>query len=436
MLHSVTMSNIESTMTPLGTGSSRILKTRMIQNFHLVWLDESIDEVNDADCRHSIALFRQVVNTVNTFIDADECIDFITDFNQEKAIVIMSDGFSEHVISIIHGISQVIAIFLFRRHTTPQEKWTEQWPKLQGVYTDITLTYEALKKIAHDCEQNSISINFVQPTAAVPSNQSLDTLDCSFMYTQLLKEILLTIDFEPQHFSDFLSYYREQVADNPVELKIVEELRQEYYDHPPIWWYTNNIFLYSMLNRALRLMEINPIIKMGFFVRDLHKYIIKLHSEQYGEQHDSNSFIVYRGQGLSQTDFGQLKRTQGGLLAFNNFLSTSLDQDVSHCFAESNLSNPDCVGVLFAITIDPSVPSSPFANAKNISSYEVEQEILFSMHSVFRIGQMKQIEKNVRLWQVDLTLTANNDPQLHDVTETMRKEIQELTGWTDSVNYW
>ena len=80
-----------------------------------------------------------------------------------------------------------------------------------------------------------------------------------------------------------------------------------------------------MLNRALREMEANLIVNMGFFVRDLHEHIAKLHSEQYGAHHRSNSLIVYRGQGLSQIDFNQLRTNNGGLLAFNNFLSTSLN---------------------------------------------------------------------------------------------------------------
>jgi hypothetical protein len=84
-----------------------------------------------------------------------------------------------------------------------------------------------------------------------------------------------------------------------------------------------------MLNRALRLMEVDLIIKMRFFVRDLHNHIAAPYAEQYGGHHHSDSFTVYRGQGLSQTDFDQLKQTQGGLLAFNNFLSTSQKRDVS-----------------------------------------------------------------------------------------------------------
>ena len=61
-----------------------------------------------------------------------------------------------------------------------------------------------------------------------------------------------------------------------------------------------------MLNRALRLMDVDIIVKMGFFVCALHQQITSLHAEQYGSQHPSNLFTVYRGQGLSQVDFDQL----------------------------------------------------------------------------------------------------------------------------------
>jgi hypothetical protein len=142
-------------------------------------------------------------------------------------------------------------------------------------------------------------------------------------------------------------------------------------------------------------MEVDRIIKMGFFLRDLHNHIDALHSEQYREEQHLHSFTVYRGQGLSQTDFDELLKTKGGLLSFNNFLSTSHDRAVSFAFAESSQDNPNLIGVLFEITINPSISSSPFANVENVGYYPGEAEILFSMHSVFRIGQAKQSMKMI-----------------------------------------
>jgi tetratricopeptide (TPR) repeat protein len=298
-----------------------------------------------------------------------------------------------------------------------------------GVYTDINPICEVLKQAAQDCDQNAVSISFAKKTDEA-TNSNADTLDSSFMYTQILKEILLTIDFDQTHIKEFATYCREQFDGNYAELKNVNMIEKDYRRHQPIWWYTYDCFLYSMLNRALRTMEADLITTMGFFVRDLHEHIATLHSEQYGGQSHSHSFIVYRGQGLSQADFNQLQSTQGGLLAFNNFLSTSQDRKVSFKFAQRTINTSDKVGILFVMTIDPSISATPFANVKKASCYKREEEILFSMHSVFRIGQVKQIEKNSnRLWQVELTLTSDHDPQLQELTKSMQEDIEGPTGW-------
>ncbi|CAF4415464.1 unnamed protein product, partial [Adineta steineri] len=77
-----------------------------------------------------------------------------------------------------------------------------------------------------------------------------------------------------------------------------------------------------MLNQALRLMDVDMIIRMGFFITDLHRDIQRLHSEQFDGEQSDKTFTVYRGQGLSKEDFTKMTKTEGGLLSFNNFLST------------------------------------------------------------------------------------------------------------------
>ncbi len=88
----------------------------------------------------------------------------------------------------------------------------------------------------------------------------------------------------------------------------------------------------------------------------------------------------------------------------------------------------DMIGVLFTMTIDPSVSSAPFASIKEVSYYETE-EILFSMHTVFRIDEITKISNNSSLYQVDLELTADDDRELRTLTESIRKEVVDETGW-------
>ncbi|CAF4420467.1 unnamed protein product, partial [Adineta steineri] len=154
------------------------------------------------------------------------------------------------------------------------------------------------------------------------------------MYTHILKEILLTINFDDKYINEFITYCREVFSDDENELKNVNQLQTTYKNHIPIWWYTWDAFLYRMLNRALSSMDIDMIVRMGFFINDLNCDIQRLHSEQFGGHQLGKKFIVYRGQGLSKEDFTKITKTEGGLLSFNNFLSTSKNRDVSLNFAQ------------------------------------------------------------------------------------------------------
>ncbi|CAF5142659.1 unnamed protein product, partial [Rotaria sp. Silwood1] len=78
------------------------------------------------------------------------------------------------------------------------------------------------------------------------------------------------------------------------------------------------------------------------------------------------------------------------------------------------------VGILFQITIDPAVSSTPFASIRDESYFKKEDEILFSMHTVFRIGEVRKIDNNRALYQVDLKLTSDDDPQLRELTDYIR----------------
>jgi len=229
------------------------------------------------------------------------------------------------------------------------------------VFTEIWPICEALKQAAQQCEQNAISISFMG-TSSDLSKKNLDQLSPTFMYTQTLKEILLSIEFNEEHIKEFIDYCRGVFAENESELKNVDGVQKRYHNKTPISWYMCKCFLYPMLNSALRLMDVNVIIKMGFFISNLHCHIEQLHSKQFGDRPSGNSFTVYRGQGMSKTDFNQMTKTKGGLMSFNNFLLTSRDRNASVDFACGALPNSDMVGILFVMTIDPAKSTTPLAS--------------------------------------------------------------------------
>ncbi|CAF4937394.1 unnamed protein product, partial [Rotaria sp. Silwood1] len=135
---------------------------------------------------------------------------------------------------------------------------------------------------------------------------------------------------------------------------------------------------------------------------------------------------------LLSKDFEQLRNTEGGLLLFDNFLSTSIKREIEEGFIESALPKyKDNVGVLFIMTIDPnnvSTSTIPFAPIQKYSVFQEEEEILFSMHTVFRVPDIQQSTKNNRVWEVQLTLTSDSDPQLSTLTKYIKEKI-DGQGW-------
>jgi hypothetical protein len=188
-----------------------------------------MDAINNDDFRNSMKKLRQVVNTVKTFTDAGKCIEYIDSMEQEKTFIISSGALGETTVPLIHDKSQVNTIYIFCKDRVRHKKWSQQWPKIVDVFTDITPICEALKQAAQDCDQNSVSISFVKKTDGV-ANHNPDELDKSFMYTQILKEILLTIDFEQSHIDEFLVDCREQFDGNPSELKNIDKLNNNMLD--------------------------------------------------------------------------------------------------------------------------------------------------------------------------------------------------------------
>jgi hypothetical protein len=144
-----------------------------------------------------------------------------------------------------------------------------------------------LKRDIRKFETNSISISILPENPMI----NFDELDQSFMYSQILKEIIIDIKYDEKTKQNFVNFCRGQYSDNDIQLNIVNTFERDYELHSPIWWYTKEPFIYTTLNQALRKQDIEIIIKMGFFLQDLHRQIARIHSEN----HQTTKMIVYRG---------------------------------------------------------------------------------------------------------------------------------------------
>ena len=396
----------------------RVRTRRLIQNFLLVWLDANLDE-SKADFKNSLERLRNIVASINTFKDIEECIQFLNEMDQEKIFIIVSGSLGRLVVPGFENMPQIQSIYIFCGNKAVHEEWTCKILKVKGVFTDIEPICKSLQIDREHCDRDMVSISF-------------KGIDALFMYTQLLKEAILTIeDNDKKSLRELADYCRDQkdISENEIV-----KLETEYRSHTPTWWYTGPFFLSSMVNRALRLMDTEIIMKTGFFMRHLQNHMDKLYREQQAQNPMTTVFTVFRGQGLPHEYFEKMKQSKGGLMAFNNFLSTSFSRKISIDFArESNLAD---IAVLFVMKIDPKVcekSSISFVDVKDEGYFKKdEEEILFGTHSIFQIERMDKMKDDKRnpMWEIHLTLTGDNDKEMGELTGSLRKEMGSTTGWS------
>jgi hypothetical protein len=156
------------------------------------------------------------------------------------------------------------------------------------------------------------------------------------------------------------------------------------------------------------------LIKMGFFIRELHQEIQRLHSKL----NKQNRLMAYRGQGMSEEAFGRIVDNKDGFVSFNNFFIATMDQQIPLAYARSARDNHGLIGVVFHMEIDQT--NSLFTPLDKISYYpESDKELLFSTHTIFRICDVQQIEDG--LWQIQLRSTRN---EYRDLKRFVRKDIE------------
>ncbi|CAF1472959.1 unnamed protein product [Adineta ricciae] len=402
----------------------RYLRQYIAQGYLLIWLDHNIDETNE-ECQNILKLLNNVDNTINIFTNPDECVDFFTETNGIKTFLILNNILGEQIIPLIHDIPQLDQIYIFSRtNLSSDHEWIKKWPKIKHVHSEITSLCNTLKMVIRQTNQDSIITSVISPNE-IKESKNLNELEPTFMYSQIFKDILLKMNYSDNSIAEFITFCRNKNFGSTININRFEK---EYHDKSPIWWYTWPAFIYSTLNDSLRKLESDTIIKMGFFIRHLHDQIQQL----YDEKRDSfgkKSFKVYRGQGLSKEHFEKVVKAKGGLLSFNNFLSTTESKRVSSMFALSASTAPDTIGVLFIMSIDPSISSTPFACIKEYSFSAEEKEILFSMHTIFRIGNIKKHVSYDQVYEIELQLTADDDQDLRILTDWLSKDVEDEIGW-------
>ncbi|CAF1172911.1 unnamed protein product [Adineta steineri] len=244
----------------------------------------------------------------------------------------------------------------------------------------------------------------------------------SFLAFQLLTDIVLRLhqtDFARQ---EMIEICRSKYKNSSDDLEKINEFESSYQHSDAIEWYTTNSFLYRLLHQALRMEDIDSILKLRYYIYDLHNQLAQLHTSYlHSLPSDQPILTLYRGQRMKTTELTRLQENIDKFISMNNFLSTTNDVTAAVFIAgDGFLNDPDEeISVVYQITIDTSVLHSiPFAKIQYESIFQDEDEVLFSMASVFRIDN---VEKYGALWVVELTLINKEDETWNILTAHLNK---------------
>ena len=238
-----------------------------------------------------------------------------------------------------------------------------------------------------------------------------------FIAFQLLVDLMLRLDQTDFARQEMIEMCQKNYQNSPSDLKKIDEFERTYRSQDAIKWYTSGSFLHRLINNSLRFEDIDTLFKLRYYIYDLHNQLAQLQI-QYIEtlSADQSVLTLYRGQRMTIIELKKLQKNVDTLISMNSFLSTTTNAEAAIFFAgDGSLDNPETeVSVLYQITVDTRLPHSiPFAKIDYLSVYENEDEVLFSMASVFRIDQVEQYGN---LWVVDLTLINKEDEVWNSLT--------------------
>ncbi|CAF1365993.1 unnamed protein product [Adineta ricciae] len=142
--------------------------------------------------------------------------------------MIISGSIGQNLLPCIRDVHQLDSIYIYCSNKEYHEQSARKWSKIKGVFTDITSICDALRQRTHQCQQNDISMSFIA------TKQRVDQLDPSFMYTQIIKEIMLTIHFEDKHIKEFIEHCPNAFGTDKKESYDAEQLSHQYHEKTPI----------------------------------------------------------------------------------------------------------------------------------------------------------------------------------------------------------
>ncbi|CAF5216838.1 unnamed protein product, partial [Rotaria magnacalcarata] len=188
------------------------------QQFVIVWADSNFDESKPL-YHAAVTKLGRITTSIYTCTDTEQCINYLDSFVDKKVFLIVSDTLGEVLVPLVFDKPQLECIYIFSQVKRQRLLWANKWSaKIKKILFDMEDVFQAIKfdtGLIGSLTPISVFRRIDVPDAIE------NELDQSFMYTQLLKEILIKMDHDYTAKSKLVEYCRTKYADNVLQLGLI-----------------------------------------------------------------------------------------------------------------------------------------------------------------------------------------------------------------------
>ena len=347
------------------------------------------------DCQQLLIDLRNISKeNICGFENIDQYRDFLQANKDLQIFVIISGVLGEMHRDLLVSMSQVQYIYVFCLDCRKHGKWADTIRQIRGVFDNkldlLTCLHGDIKMVVN--RWGFIDEHSFQKASHVSGR----------LY-HLLMKILIVLPQAPNAWDLMLQECRSFYRQHPGMPQKIDDFEKNYRSDQAINYYSQDNFLYRIINYALRTCNIDIIGKFQPYISDLYKQLNKCYQHSMNKYLKENSWksiqVAYRGQYMRETELEQLSdrcRARNSYVFLNAFGSTSLDPEIAWGFIECN--RPGWIPCLFEIIIMYDYDKTKILHSSqrfdNIAWFSVkqdEQEVLFNVGSLFRVKHIGKL---------------------------------------------
>ena len=237
----------------------------------------------------------------------------------------------------------------------------------------------------------------------------------AFVAHQRTIDNLLCLPRNDQSKDEMLEEFQRLFAGNELVLAEVENFAVNYHSHAALRWYTRDSFVWRTINQILRSSDIDAMFKLRYILTDLYTHLHHTYKQGVTQSGCDVSGPYYRGQLMFRKDFDLFSELRGNVISIKTFLSATTSMQIALMYAGRYLEIPDLISVVFTIETERSQLIRPYANISLHSMFPDEDEVLFAMGSVFRVGNIRLLPDSENIWTIQFRAVDQNNPEFNQL---------------------